>query len=186
MAFDFSYDESQLALAQSARRLLRELPRRRRIGVQPARFDSTLWARMADLGWPGIRVPAAYGGADAGLEDCYPVLEELGRHMVDSPMVDTIFLTELLLAHGDDAQRASLLPGVAAGEVTAAVAATEPDGALASATRPGLLLSASADGLRLNGSKLLVESAASVSHLVCVAATAPRGQLRTALVPTNP
>jgi acyl-CoA dehydrogenase len=107
MAFDFSYDESQFALQQSARGLLRELPRRRRIGVEPTQFDPGLWATMAALGWPGIRVPAEYGGAGAGLEDCYPVLEELGRHMVDSPMLDTIFVTELLLAHGDEAQRAS-------------------------------------------------------------------------------
>src|SRR5262249_13355824 len=92
-----------------------------------AGFSPELWTEMARLGWLGIVVPEAYGGAGLGWTDLMVVLEELGRGLVPEPVVGTVLLgaTALLLG-GSDAQRQAHLPGVVAGERHLAVAYQEP------------------------------------------------------------
>src|SRR5579883_2530209 len=74
--------EEQEILARTARELLRGYPPGRlcalRDGHDPDGFSRTLWAEMARLGWLGIVVPEAYGGAGLGWRDLQVVLEELG------------------------------------------------------------------------------------------------------------
>ncbi|MEU8503737.1 acyl-CoA dehydrogenase family protein [Streptomyces brevispora] len=96
-------------------------------------YDAELWRRLArDLGLPGLALPQEYGGVGCGPAELAVVCEEAGRALLPSPLLATAVLAApLIVALGTDEQRTALLPGVAAGELTAALAV--PGGSLATA-----------------------------------------------------
>lgn len=122
------------------RRTLRELLRKRcgpeelRAALDtPAGHDPALWNALADqLGLPGLALPEAYGGAGCSVTELALAAEETGRALAPSPFLATAVLAApVILALGADAQRAALLPRIAAGSLTAALAV--PGAALATA-----------------------------------------------------
>src|SRR3954452_15999742 len=134
MGIDFTLDDDQLLLEQSAN----EFFRRR----YPSEFVRTLeagdgwsrehWREMADLGWLGITIPSRLGGGDGRFLDLFPLYEAMGRFLVPSPLLDSIGVAAaVLLAAGSEAQQASLLPQLASGELIVIPAVVEADGALA-------------------------------------------------------
>ncbi|MEU6366284.1 acyl-CoA dehydrogenase family protein [Streptomyces sp. NPDC046931] len=98
-------------------------------------YDPALWAVLARrLGLPGLALPETYGGSGCTTTELALACEETGRCLAPSPLLSTAVLAApLLLALGTDAQRADLLPRIAAGELTAALAV--PGTALATALR---------------------------------------------------
>jgi alkylation response protein AidB-like acyl-CoA dehydrogenase len=90
-----------------------------------------LWRRLCtEIGAAGLAVPERFGGAGAGLAEVRVVQEELGRVLADTPMLGSAVLaTETLLASGDEAACARLLPGLADGSQVAALAWTTAAGA---------------------------------------------------------
>ncbi|MFE7896077.1 acyl-CoA dehydrogenase family protein [Streptomyces sp. NPDC057424] len=117
------------------RRTLRELLHKRcgpealRAAVDtPAGHDPALWTALAEqLGLPGLALPEAYGGVGCSVTELALACEETGRALVPSPLLATAVLTApLLLALGTGAQRAELLPRIAAGALTAALAIPGP------------------------------------------------------------
>lgn len=126
--------EEQEILARTARELVTgRAPAKRLREYRDRRdadgFSRDLWAEMAKLGWLGIVVPEAYGGAGLGWSDLMVVLEALGRNLAPEPVLSTAVLgaTTLVLG-GTAAQREAHLPPVAAGERLLAVATQEPRG----------------------------------------------------------
>ena len=111
---------------------LRDLVRKvvaKHLPLQEARHaDATAarragWTALAELGLLGIAIPDTYGGSAAGLAEQVIVCEELARELGAVPYLATACLaTEALLASGDESACAALLPGIAAGELTATVA----------------------------------------------------------------
>ncbi|WP_031169393.1 acyl-CoA dehydrogenase family protein [Streptomyces durhamensis] len=117
------------------RRTLRELLHKRcgpaelRAAVDsPAGHDPLLWSALADqLGLPGLALPERYGGVGCSVTELALACEETGRCLAPCPLLATAVLTApLLLALGTPAQRAELLPGLAAGTRTAALAVPGP------------------------------------------------------------
>ncbi|MFD7492213.1 acyl-CoA dehydrogenase family protein [Streptomyces sp. NPDC059832] len=96
-------------------------------------YDADLWRRLAqDLGLPGLALPQEYGGVGCGLTELAVACEEAGRALLPSPLIATAALAApLIAALGTDAQRAALLPRIAAGEPTVTLAV--PGGSLATA-----------------------------------------------------
>ncbi|MYU51861.1 MULTISPECIES: acyl-CoA dehydrogenase family protein [Streptomyces] len=90
----------------------------------PAGYDEALWRRLAgQLGLPGLALPAAYGGVGCGPTELALICEETGRAVLPSPLIATAALAApLILALGSERQRTALLPGIAAGELTATLA----------------------------------------------------------------
>jgi alkylation response protein AidB-like acyl-CoA dehydrogenase len=90
-----------------------------------------LWRRLCtEIGVAGLAVPERFGGAGAGPAEVGVVQEELGRVLADTPMLGSAVLaTEALLASGDEAACARLLPGLADGSQVAALAWTNAAGA---------------------------------------------------------
>ncbi len=151
-----------------------------RVALDARGFDDALWRRMAELGWPGLLVPAELGGSGGSMLDVVLLVEELGRAGAPGPFVTSaVAATSLVLALGDAAQRRRLLPAMAAGERILGVA-------LADEGRPGDLdaveLAAGVPG-RLTGRKRFVENA-HVAHDLIVVARAGDG-LASFLVPTD-
>ena len=105
------------------------LPEVRRVSGTEAGYDPAVWAALGQLGLPGLLVPAGYGGAGCGLPEAGLVLQELGRVLACVPYLSSAVLAvTALLASGDEAAQAELLPRLAAGELLAAVALSGPAG----------------------------------------------------------
>ncbi len=128
----FAHSEEQQLIRTSARTLLSERASaaQRRVTLQtPTGYDPQLWRTFAELGWLGLALPQAYGGAGLGWVELCLLQEEQGRLLVASPFFSTSALAAPLISLcGDEAQRQSLLPRIASGEVRVACALTGADG----------------------------------------------------------
>src|SRR5579875_3147167 len=179
--------EEQEILARTARELLRGYPpgrlRALRDGHDPDGFSRTLWAEMARLGWLGIVVPEAYGGAGLGWRDLQVVLEELGRVLAPEPVLSAVVGASALLLGGEEAQRRAHLPAVAAGERLVALAYQEP-GSRFDPACVATRAERSGEGWRLSGEKTHVLDGHVADWLV-VSARADEG-ITLFLVPRGP
>ncbi len=83
---------------------------------------------MRELGLFGLTIPEEYGGLGESLLTYALVVEELARGWMSvSGIVNTHFIVAyMLLRHGTDEQRRSLLPRLATGEVRGAFSMSEP------------------------------------------------------------
>ena len=92
--------------------------------------DLRLWRRLCgEIGVAGLAVPERFGGAGAGPVEVSVVLEELGRALAGTPMLGSAVLaSQALLASGDEAACAALLPGLADGTAIATLAWTTAAG----------------------------------------------------------
>jgi alkylation response protein AidB-like acyl-CoA dehydrogenase len=99
------------------------------------------WAQLGGLGWTGLHVPEALGGAGYGALELAVVLEELGRGCVPGPFLPTVLAGVLLTEAAEGKTAKALLPDIASGDRIATLALT---GALSAEAVP--------DGLRLSGS----------------------------------
>jgi alkylation response protein AidB-like acyl-CoA dehydrogenase len=128
----FAHSEEQQLIRASARTLLTEQAgsaQRRESLSRPGGYDTQLWRTFGELGWMGLAIPQAYGGAGLGWVELCLLHEEQGRRLVASPFFATSALgAPLIAACGHEAQRQSLLPGIAAGELRIACALGGTDG----------------------------------------------------------
>src|SRR5262249_8618093 len=142
----------EFVTARSPVRRLRQL----RDAHDAVGFSRELWTEMAQLGWVGIAVPEAYGGAGLGYSDLMVVMEELGRGLVPEPMLSTVLLgAGALRRGGSDAQRREPLPAIAAGKRLFALAFQEGRSRYDLA-RVGARAERSGSGWRLSGEKIQV------------------------------
>jgi alkylation response protein AidB-like acyl-CoA dehydrogenase len=174
----FAHSEEQQLIRESARTVLAERAgsaQLRRALDQPGGYDAELWRTMGELGWTGLAIPQAYGGAGLGWVELCILQEEQGRRLVASPFFSTCALAApLIAACGDEAQRASLLQRIASGEVRVGCALIGTDG------RPPcdgvtVVLESRPEGLRLNGVSDFVIHGDS-ADLLLVLARAPGSQ----------
>lgn len=78
---------------------------------------ASAWGPLAEqIGVAGLAVPEEYGGAGGGARDVQIVMEELGRCLSPVPFLgSSVLAAGALLASGDDAACARLLPPLAEG-----------------------------------------------------------------------
>jgi alkylation response protein AidB-like acyl-CoA dehydrogenase len=137
----------------------------------PLGFDPKLWGQMADLGWLGLLVPEADGGAGAGFGEIAVVLEELGRALTPSPFTaSAVLATSALLLAGDADQRSRWLAPLAAGDRIATVALTGPSGRY-EPDAVAVHASSARGGWRLDGTAAFVPDAGVADLLVVRAQT---------------
>jgi alkylation response protein AidB-like acyl-CoA dehydrogenase len=87
-----------------------------------AAMDVALWTQAAELGWFSLTIPEVAGGLGAGVSAGAVLFEELGRAVAPLPAIGTILAAECITRGGNNAQRATFLPGLAAGNARAAFA----------------------------------------------------------------
>ena len=84
-----------------------------------------LWAKLAELGIPGLLVPEAHGGMGLDEVDAVLLFEEVGRAALCEPVVATAAVAAPLLVElgrlGSDERAGRWLERIAAGEAIAAV-----------------------------------------------------------------
>ena len=122
----FSFTPEQEELRSVLRRFLeRQCPMDRvRAAMAGDPAGDEIWPRAAaELGLAALAVPEEYDGAGAGFVELAVAVEEWGRALAPGPLLTTaVAAPATLLASGDSAACARLLPALAAAELTAAVA----------------------------------------------------------------
>jgi alkylation response protein AidB-like acyl-CoA dehydrogenase len=117
---DFALNDDQISLQQLTRVILTEQVTNEHLksleAASQSVFDRALWRQLAAAGLTGIAVPESHGGAGLGFLDLAVIFEEIGRAVAPVPAVATLTTAYVLGRSARDAV-ASLLPGVAAGDV---------------------------------------------------------------------
>ena len=167
MNFDFSDD--QKFLKEEARKFLaaRCTPAVTRavLDDDASPFDRTLWREVAEMGWTGAAIPEEHGGSGLGHVELCGLAEELGRVIAPIPFASTVYVfAEAIMKAGTDAQKAALLPGIAAGEVIGCLATSEGPGA-----RDANATTAAVSNSKLSGTKLPVTDGDVASHAIVLA-----------------
>jgi alkylation response protein AidB-like acyl-CoA dehydrogenase len=121
-------------------------------------YSPDTWKQLAELGWLGLTIPEAHGGAGLGFVDLVVLLEETGRSLFPSPLLTTTLAARVLAEAGSPEQQARFLPGLADGTRIGTLALLEASDRL-SPEGIGLEGAPDADGFRLSGEKLYVPDA---------------------------
>jgi len=133
-------------------------------------FSADLWKEMAEMGFSGILVDEEHGGAGFGLVGAGVVAEAMGKNLSASPFhASSIASAAIIDAAGNDQQKGSLLPAIAAGETIATLAIDEkgthdPEGT-------ALKAEASDGGYKLSGMKTFVQEGGAADQLIVLART---------------
>lgn len=141
------------------------------------RFPPELFRKLADLGVCGLTIDEEYGGHGRDLIAAVAVIEELcrGGAFLAGPFIHCAFYGGMNLSeNGSEAQKRSLLPRLAKGELLFAYGLSEPEvgGDLASVTTTAVR---SADGrtIRINGFKRWCTGADWVDYIYCLVRSGP-------------
>jgi alkylation response protein AidB-like acyl-CoA dehydrogenase len=134
MTLILTVEEEQLQ--DSVRRFVAErspLSKLRELMNSGQPYDASVWKQMsAEMGLAGLVIPAEYGGAEAGYSALSVALVELGAGLVPSPLLAGTLAAGTLLELGNRSAQASLLPGIASGELIATLALASPGAVRAS------------------------------------------------------
>ncbi len=173
---EFAFTEEQEELRAMARAFLADhsvSEHVRRAMESELGYEPEVWKRVgAELGWPSVIVPEAYGGLGLGPVELTALMEAMGEALFCGPFLSSVCLgANAILAAGDEEQKRAWLPGIAEGQTLATLAWAEPgrsagpDGIATTARREG-------DDFVLSGHKRYVLDGAGADLLI-VAARAP-------------
>ncbi len=172
----FAPTDEQLELLHIVRSFLADKAppaRARRLMDTVDGFDAGVWAQLSkELGLPALHIPERHGGMGFSFVELGLVFEELGRALLGAPFFSSIALAaNAVLTAGTEEQRATLLPGIAAGQTRATVAVAERGSVWDPA---GIRAQARSDGAahRLHGAKTHVVDG-HTARLIIVAAREP-------------
>ncbi|MDT7745325.1 MAG: hypothetical protein QOE59_4403, partial [Actinomycetota bacterium] len=161
------------AIGEFARREIPDKAARDRLTADGPHSDE-VYRKMADLGWLGIALPEAYGGADGSMTDLLVFLEETAYQQAPIGGFGTTIITAAAIQKfGSEAQKQELLGGVCRGDVLA-ISMSEPG---AGSDVGGLTCKATKteDGWVIDGQKTWCSNAHIASHILLVARTSTQG-----------
>lgn len=168
-------DDQQFFLETTRRFLTTECPIAtvRELAGTEAGYEDTYLRQGAELGWTSLLISEEHGGGSVsgdGVVDLTIVADAFGRSVAPGPLVPTNVVASAIARSGSDEHRDDLLPGVLAGELSAAwcgvehaLGAPAPSGAPSAARSDG--------GFLLSGTSQPVEAAAQADRLLVTART---------------
>ncbi|MBB3178327.1 acyl-CoA dehydrogenase family protein [Variovorax sp. Sphag1AA] len=171
---NFNLSDEQQQIADSLERLLTDhcsFEQRRAIAASEPGWSVGLWGQLAELGVTALGIPEAFGGLGGGATDRLPVLQACGRALLLEPyLASSVLAATAVREAGSNAQRDTLLPALASGELRMAFALDET-----TARHEPLWVETRArqtpQGWRLDGGKVLVLHGAHAHRLVVTART---------------
>ncbi|MBK8741247.1 MAG: acyl-CoA/acyl-ACP dehydrogenase [Betaproteobacteria bacterium] len=141
-----------------------------------AEFPEAFYRAVADAGWLGIAMPAAFGGSGLGISEAAVMMQaiaESGAAMSGASAVHmNIFGLNPVVVFGTEAQKARMLPPLIRGEHKACFAVTEPDAGLDTA-RIKTRAERCDGGYLLSGSKIWISTAQVAQRMLILARTTP-------------
>jgi alkylation response protein AidB-like acyl-CoA dehydrogenase len=148
-------------------------------------FGQDDWKQYAELGWLGVAIPEAAGGAGGGMTELGIVMAAAGRHLVLEPLLGTIVLGAGAIELAGSKAQQQMLGDVVAGKLLLAFCHSEPDAGYSRdfvqtiARRDG-------DGFVIDGQKGFALHAHAADRLVVTARLGSQdGPLAIFLVPAN-
>jgi alkylation response protein AidB-like acyl-CoA dehydrogenase len=131
-----------------------DLKRVRDLRFQDPGFDAGVFRQMGEMGWIGLRLPEALGGAGLGLGEACALAEELGAGLAPEPLIPAMLSAAVLAAAGGPGGGQGPLAKLLAGEAVVLTAWQERADTLetpgtADAPRRFLPMAAGADGFLL-------------------------------------
>jgi alkylation response protein AidB-like acyl-CoA dehydrogenase len=114
------YSEEQIELLDVATSFCRDkspIDRVRKLMDSDLGYDADVWAEMAALGWTAISIPEAHGGVGLTLAEVVPVVEQMGRHLMASPLISSTLAAQALIMGGNAQQKSAWLPKLAEGAI---------------------------------------------------------------------
>ena len=192
-AFDLALTETQTLVQRTARDFAREklLPIAADIDEQ-GRIPAAILAELASLGFLGVYVPEALGGAGADVVSYILAAEEINRACASTGVVMSAhnsLVCDPLLRHGTPAQQQRWLAPLARGLKLGCFAMSEPS---AGSDAAGMKTTAVRDGSGwvVNGTKNFITNGASAGTVLLFAQTQPGSRYKgiTAFIvdkPTN-
>ncbi|MCC6304551.1 MAG: acyl-CoA dehydrogenase family protein [Rhodobacteraceae bacterium] len=174
---DFALSEEQEAILATARAFgERHIAPHARAWERAGTIPRDLWPKLAELGFGGLCVSEAAGGAGLGRLDATLVFEGLARACPSVASFLSIhnMCATMLDRHGSEALKARVLPGVVTMETVFSYCLTEPGSgsdAAALATRA----ERAAGGWRLSGTKAFISGGGYSDAYIVMARTGGSG-----------
>lgn len=137
------------------------------------RFPAEAIKAMGELGFLGMLVPEAYGGANSDNVSYALALEEIAAGDGATSTIMSVHNSVgcmPILRYGNEEQKTALLPAMASGEKLAAFCLTEPD-AGSDAAAISTKANATDDGYELNGVKQFITSGKNADIAIVFART---------------
>jgi len=142
-------------------------------------FPRSLWKKACDLGFIGVFIPEAYGGAGLGfLEHCL-INEEFWRvdPGISSSILSATFGSEMILLFGAEEQKKRWLPPLITAKAITGAAITEPDaGSDVSSVRTTAVLQG--NEYVINGNKMFITNGTTSNFLQVLCLTDPHAKAR--------
>jgi len=133
-------------------------------------FDTGLWREMAQMGWAGVLVPEAQGGADMGHRAAGILAEEMGRTLAASPFISSAVMAATTLRAAASQQAEQALTAITEGRLPYTVALDE--GRKHAPLNTALVAQQAGNGFRLTGTKAFVADGGSAQRVLVLARTA--------------
>lgn len=133
----------------------------------PLAYDKAAFDETAALGWMGLVLPEAVGGADFGYRAAGVIAEEIGRNLSALPFHSTAVLAATVLRSIGGDVLTNWGQGLASGETLVALAIDETN-----KHRPNQITTtavANGDGFILTGRKVFVVDGVGADHLIATA-----------------
>jgi len=90
-------------------------------------YDPDIWKQLSELGWLAVAIPENYDGVGLSMTEVVPIVEQMGRYLLNSPFITTTIAAQALIAGGTEAQKINWLPKIASG-TAATIALSEKNG----------------------------------------------------------
>ncbi len=185
---DFTLNDDQKALVGLATQILSEQSTQKRLDgldEQGTWLDASLWKQLADAGVVGAALKEDVGGGGMGFTELAVVLEQVGAHVAQVPLFETVLCAALPIDHfGTDEQRQRDLPDVAAG--TALLSAALVESGRDDLRRPTTTATRTATSYTVSGLKTNVPFADQARRIVVPAALADGRVVLLLVEPTAP
>ena len=143
------------------------------------KFPRALWEKACGLGFVGVFIPEAYGGAGLGfLEHCL-INEEFWRvdPGISSGILSSTFGSEIIILFGTEEQKKKWLPPLTKGKAITGAAITEPDAGsdVSSVSTTGVL---KGNEYVINGTKTFITNGTIANFLQVLCITEPQVKSR--------
>lgn len=175
---DFDLTPEQLDIKRAAREFAEgEFPDLAQDCDRNEEFPRNLWKKACELGFVGVFIPEAYGGAGLGfLEHCL-ITEEFWRidPGIGQSILSVTFGSELILLFGNEDQKRKRIPPLVKGEAITGSAITEPDaGSDVSSVSTTAVLDG--DEYVISGNKMFITNGTIANFLQVLCITEPQAE----------
>jgi butyryl-CoA dehydrogenase len=175
MHFDLS--EDQTLVLQTARDFAnREIEPKAAELDKTARWPTEIVARMAELGFLGLTIPAEYGGSGLDAVSYVLVMEEVSRACASSGVIMSVnnsLFCDPLYKFGTEWQKKEILTPTAQGKILGAFGLTEPASGSDARTMKTVAEKQADGSYVLNGSKNFITCGPEAEHIIVFAVTTP-------------